>query len=139
MPPQVYPRSINESIETCIQLSERGGTPERINGSSLAAMDGTGPMGNAIVLLCCCFRGVACRHLPVGMDEQDVRRKMPGGIFPRGLSEGVSPSNGGACSPGSVCRGRFAYSCGEIIDFPGGAAAPPDPPGLRLRAATSTS
>ena len=40
---------------------------------------------------CCCFRGVACRHLPVGMDEQDIRRKTQGGRFPRGLSEGVSP------------------------------------------------
>ena len=28
-----------------------GGDPERCNGNSLAAMDGTGPMGNAIVLL----------------------------------------------------------------------------------------
>ena len=40
---------------------------------------------------CCCFRGVACRHLPVGKDEQDLRRKTRGGKFPRGLTEGVSP------------------------------------------------
>ena len=38
----------------------------------LAAMDGAGPMGNAIVL---CFRGVLRRHLPVGFDEQGLRRK----------------------------------------------------------------
>ena len=71
-----------------------GGDPERFNGNSLAAMDGTGPMGNAIVLLLLlllCFRGVACRHLPVGKDEQDIRRKRLGGRLPRGLSEGVSP------------------------------------------------
>ena len=30
-------------------VRERGVTPERFNGNPLAAMDGTGPMGNAIV------------------------------------------------------------------------------------------
>ena len=55
-------------------LSQReGGDPERFNGNSLAAMDGTGPMGDAIVLLLY-FRGVPCRHHPVGFDEQDILR-----------------------------------------------------------------
>ena len=51
------------------------GDPERFNGNSLAAMDGTGPMGNVIVLFCCCFRGVPRQPLPVGFDEQGLRRK----------------------------------------------------------------
>ena len=34
------------------QVRERG-IPERINGNSLGAMVGPGPLGNAIVLLCC--------------------------------------------------------------------------------------
>ena len=42
------------------KVRERG-IPERINGNSLGAMVGPGPLGDAIVLLCCCFRGVACR------------------------------------------------------------------------------
>ena len=33
------------------RYQREGGDPERFNGNSLAAMDGTGPMGHAIVLL----------------------------------------------------------------------------------------
>ena len=46
-------------------------------------MDGTGPMRHALVLLMLLlllfryFRGVACRHLLVGMDEQDLGRISP--------------------------------------------------------------
>ena len=43
--------------------------PERINGNSLDAMMGTGPTGNAIVLLLL-FLWLPCRPLPVGSDEQ---------------------------------------------------------------------
>ncbi len=51
------------AVGVCIPLSliatgvigqREGGYPERFNGTPLAAMDGTGPMGNAIVLLFPC-------------------------------------------------------------------------------------
>ncbi len=72
-------------------IRERGIT-EHINGNSLDAMDGTGPMGNAVVLFC--FRGVACRPLPVGSGEQDMGRKPQGGRSPRGGIEVILPSEG---------------------------------------------
>ena len=48
------PRGSAAVLHTCIYIyiyQKDGGDPERFNGNSLAAMDGTGPMGNAIVLL----------------------------------------------------------------------------------------
>ena len=46
-------------------------------------MVGPGPLGDAIVLLlCCCFRGVSCRHRQVGFDERDLEEKR-GGVDPR--------------------------------------------------------
>ena len=44
---------VTSSATVAITLicQREGGDPERFNGNSLAAMDGTGPMGNAIVLL----------------------------------------------------------------------------------------
>ena len=57
-------------------VRERG-KPERINRNSLGAMVGPGPLGDAIVLLCC-FRGVACRPRPVGSDERDPGRATRG-------------------------------------------------------------
>ena len=94
-------RAKNPHFRGISGVRERG-IPERINRNSLGVMVGPGPLGNAIVLLCC-FRGVACRHRQVGSDEQDLGRKTWGGRCPRGWGEGVSPLNGeGAWAPGSV-------------------------------------
>ena len=52
-------------------------------------------MRNAIVLLLLlfCFRGVACRPLPVGKDEQDLGQKNAGagGVDPRAAGLKVFP------------------------------------------------
>ena len=45
----------------------------------------------------CRFRGAACLPLLVGKDEQDLGRKTLGGRCPRGLIEGVFPSNSELC------------------------------------------
>ena len=79
-----------------LQITQRG-IPERINQSSLGAMMARDPCTtpSCCCCCCCCLRGVACRPLPVGKDEQDLGQKTRGGRSPRGRGEGVSPSNGG--------------------------------------------
>ena len=47
-------------------VRERG-IPERINRNSLGVMVGPGPLGNAIVLLCCCV-SADCRAIIVRWD-----------------------------------------------------------------------
>ena len=53
------------------------GIHQRVNGNSLGAMD-----GDPWATPSCCFRGVACRLLLGGSDEQDLGRKTRGGISP---------------------------------------------------------
>ena len=76
------------------KIRERG-IPERINRTALDAMMAPGPLGDAIVSLCC-FRVVPLRHRKVGSDQRGLGRKTRGGRSPRGNVEGVSPSNGDA-------------------------------------------
>ena len=73
--------------------SERRGIPERINGNSLGAMVGPGPLGNAIVLLLCCFVvSAACRAVIVRWDLMNgTWDKKRGGVDPRAAGSKVFP------------------------------------------------
>ncbi len=71
----------------CVIGQREGGDPERFNGNSLAAMDGTGPMGNAIVLS---FPRRGLPASPGGIGRTGPGKENVRGISSRGLSEGVS-------------------------------------------------
>ena len=58
------------------KYQREGGDPERFNGNSLAAMDGTGPMGNAIRLL---FPRRGLPAFPAGIGRTGPWKKNAGG------------------------------------------------------------
>ena len=88
-------------------VRERG-IPERINGNSLDAMVGPGPLGNAIVLLCCCVVSADCRAVIVRWDLMngtwDEKR---GGVDARAAGVLAFPhQTADGCLSTRVCRTR---------------------------------
>ena len=102
-------------------------TPERFNGTPWPRWMARDPCDTPRCSCCCCFPGVCRQHLPVGIDERDLTRKMHGGISARGGSEDVFPLSSDCCGCSTVgCRGWLAF-CETVANFPGGAPPPRTP------------